>query len=323
METVPWLEAVLFPVGVALFPVARAALMDRIVRWLTGSPLAGRSPFTVDLARAPGFSVQGLVDELQADFAVNITMSLVAPLGFVAIWLTHRRLGIGADDLHVALVLSLVGGAATLWFLLRAITSSFRLRKARFALYGKMAAGQEIDQLMRAGARVFHDLPGENFNVDHVIVAPAGVFCIETETRAKPHQGRSVEDATAIFDGHSIRFPGVVHDQAVRHARERARWLSHWIKKATGLVVPVQPAVALPRWVIDRQGSGDVLVMNPREASRLLGGPRILEGDQISQISFQLEKLGRGRLEPANYRASKEEAAAKLEAAPRRRRSRA
>ena len=323
MGTVPWLEAVLFPVGVALFPVALAALMDRIVRWLTGSPLAGLSPFTVDLARAPGFSVQGLVDKLQSDFAVSIAMSVATPLGIVAMWSMHQRLGVGADDLHVAMVLSLVGGAATLWFLLRAITTSFRLRKARLGLYGKMAAGQEIDQLMRAGARVFHDLPGENFNVDHVIVAPAGVFCIETETRAKPHQGRSVEDATAVYDGHSIRFPGVVHDRSVRHARERARWLSHWIKKATGLLVPVQPAVALPRWVIDRQGSGDVTVMNPREASRLLSGPRILEDDQIDQIAFQLEKLGRGRLEPANYRASKEEAAARLEAAPRRRRSRA
>jgi hypothetical protein len=301
LGTVPWLEAVLFPVGVALFPVALAALMDRIVRWLTGSPLAGRSPFTVDLARAPGFSVQGLVDKLQADFAVTIAMSVATPLGIVAMWSMHKRLGVGADDLHVAMVLSLIGGAATLWFLLRAITTSFRLRKSRFG----------------------HDLPGEGFNVDHVIVAPAGVFCVETETRAKPHQGRSVEDATAIYDGHSIRFPGIVHDQSVRHARERARWLSHWIKKATGLLVPVQPAVALPRWVIDRQGSGDVTVMNPREASRLLSGPRILEDDQIDQIAFQLEKLGRGRLEPANYRASKEEAAARLEAAPRRRRSRA
>ena len=90
----------------------------------------------------------------------------------------RQCLRIGADDLHVAMVLSLVGGAATLWFLLRAITTSFRLRKARLGLYGKMAAGQEIDQLMRAGARVFHDLPGDGFNIDHVIVARQGAVSL-------------------------------------------------------------------------------------------------------------------------------------------------
>jgi hypothetical protein len=33
----------------------------------------------------------------------------------------------------------------------------------------ELAVGQELDKLMREGAWVFHDVPGENFNIDHVV----------------------------------------------------------------------------------------------------------------------------------------------------------
>jgi hypothetical protein len=323
LGTVAWPEAVFLIIGVALIPVVLAALMERLVRWINGSPLEGRSPFTVDLARAPGFSVQHRVDGLQSDLAAHVALAFIVPFSFLALWLARKHLAVDVADLHVALTLAFVGSVATVWFILQVLRLSLGLRRARLTLYGKMAAGQEIDQLMRTGARVFHDLPGDGFNIDHVIVAPAGVFCIETETRGKPQHGRSVEDATAIYDGHGLRFPDVTDDVPVRHARDRARWLANWIKRATGLVIPVQPAVALPRWVIDRQGSGDVVVMNPREASRLLGSPRLLETEQVDQIAFQLEKLGRGRLEPANYRATRKPPNQAGLPTPKRRRSRA
>lgn len=298
-------EAILFPVAAALLPVLLAALLRRWVQSLAGTPDPGRSPFTVDLARAPGYSLQQRVDRMQGDFAVSLAMTFALPVWFYAAWLTQRSLGIETGTGHEPLVYALAGGAAALLFGMRAFGLSLALRRARLSLHGKMAAGQEIDQLMRAGARVVHDLPGEGFHVDHVVVAPAGVFCIETETRPKPRHGRSVEDATATYDGHSLRFPDVVDDEPVRHVRERSRWLADWLSRATGLAVPVQAVVALPRWVVDRQGRGDVIVINPRESSRLLARPNVLGGSEIEQIAFQLEKLGRGRREPANYRATR------------------
>ena len=291
----PLTAAFLFPVGVALFPVALTAALDRFVRMIVGSPENGRSPFTVDLARPPGYSVQRTVDRLQTDFAINIAMAFAVPVWFFAMWLVHERLGFASPERYEMLMYPLAGGASATWFIIQALRFSFLLKRARLTLYGKMAAGQELDQLMRAGARVFHDFPGDGFNIDHVIVCPAGVFCIETETREKPQHGRSVEDATAIYDGRAVSYPDGTEDESVRHARDRARWLSDWLVQSTGEVTPVQAVLALPRWVIDRRGQGEVLVINPREAPRLLGRLRQLSDEHMERVAFRLEGLGRGR----------------------------
>ena len=300
MGDVPLNEAMLFPVAVLLVPVLLATLLRRAIHSCSGAPDPGRSPFTVDLARAPGYSLQRRVESLQTGVAVGTAMALVLPLWFYSMWLTQRGIGIALPMRQEWIFYAGIGTAATLWFAARALVLALGLRRARLSLHGKMAAGQEIDQLMRSGARVFHDLPGEGFNIDHVVVAPAGVFCIETETRTKPRQGRSVEDATATFDGHGIAFPDVVVDEPVRHARERSRWLADWLTRATGFKVAVQPVVALPRWVIDRKGPGDVFVINPRESARLLARRAVIGAADIDQIAFRLERLGRGKKRPAN-----------------------
>jgi hypothetical protein len=45
---------------------------------------------------------------------------------------------------------------------------------------------------------------GEGFNVDHVIIGPAGAFTIETKTWSKPKRG----SPTISFDGETLRAAG-------------------------------------------------------------------------------------------------------------------
>ena len=55
---------------------------------------------------------------------------------------------------------------------------------------------------------VFHDLEFPGFNIDHVVVAPTGVFSIETKTRRKPidkKKGRHEYEIT--YDGERLIFP--------------------------------------------------------------------------------------------------------------------
>ena len=51
------------------------------------------------------------------------------------------------------------------------------------------AVGQTLEALRRKGYRVFHDLIGEGFNLDHVIISEHGVFSVETKTYSKPAKG--------------------------------------------------------------------------------------------------------------------------------------
>ncbi len=47
---------------------------------------------------------------------------------------------------------------------------------------GERVVGQYLDDLREKGHRIFHDLLGDNFNLDHVIISRKGVYVIETKT---------------------------------------------------------------------------------------------------------------------------------------------
>ena len=67
----------------------------------------------------------------------------------------------------------------------------------RLNLSGEKAMGEELNRLMAEGCQVFHDFPLEKkANIDHIVVAPSGVFAIETKTWRKVvpiHQATETE----------------------------------------------------------------------------------------------------------------------------------
>ena len=66
---------------------------------------------------------------------------------------------------------------------------------------------------------VFHDIPADNFNIDHVVIAREGVFAVETKGFTKPKQGAGRADATVFFDGSSLRYPQWTTKKAARAGR--------------------------------------------------------------------------------------------------------
>lgn len=49
---------------------------------------------------------------------------------------------------------------------------------------GERKVADALEDLRSSGYQVFHDLCREGFNIDHVVVGPAGVFAIETKFRS-------------------------------------------------------------------------------------------------------------------------------------------
>src|SRR6266446_2229546 len=96
---------------------------------------------------------------------------------------------------HPILFTVLAGGS--IGFL---IVKVLQLRKRAWNLRvgrdGERLVGQSLEELRSVGAQVFHDVLGEGFNLDHVVICDRGVFVIETKTRSKPKAGGKV-----TFDG--------------------------------------------------------------------------------------------------------------------------
>ena len=157
----------------------------------------------------------------------------------------------------------------------------------------ELAVGQQLDQLMRKGAVVFHDVPAEGFNIDHVVIARVGVFAIETKgfTKSLKLQGR--ERARVVFDGKQLHFPEWSTDEPLQQAQRQAKWLERWLAGAVGEAVPVLPVLALPGWFVERHGQGSVRVYSGRELAWLVDKPAStapLAADQLRRIEHQLEQ---------------------------------
>jgi hypothetical protein len=163
--------------------------------------------------------------------------------------------------------------------------------RMRVGLDAEMAVGQELDQLMREGAVVYHDVPGEAFNIDHVVIATSGVFAVETKGRAKPIRGKGSRDATVEFDGHALRVPTWSETKPLAQAQRQAKWLAQWLSSATGAPTPVTSVLAIPGWFIERKARSEVLIYNGKGPGFLLQrhGAELSE-EMIKRISHQIDQ---------------------------------
>jgi len=162
--------------------------------------------------------------------------------------------------------------------------------------------GQELDQLMREGAVVFHDFPAEGFNIDHVVLTRGGMYAVETKGRMKPDRGGGIKDAKVEFTGEVLSFPDWRDTKTLEQAKRQAKWLTKWLSSAVGESIGVRPVVALPGWYVERTGRADVTVISGREAPALLKGWRSVPfSDQMmARIAHQLEQRCRD-VEPTLY----------------------
>src|SRR5690606_36569578 len=99
-------------------------------------------------------------------------------------------------------------GVTAIAYLVRKMWKDGRkLDRLRAGLDAEVAIGQELNRLMLQGAIVFHDVPGEQFNLDHVVVCPSGVFAIETKGYTKLNGKGGCAEATVEYDGKTLQFP--------------------------------------------------------------------------------------------------------------------
>ena len=202
--------------------------------------------------------------------------------------------GVGSGELDTgtkAFFLILFGTCVVLlvYKTLRVIGQS-RLR--RLGLAGEMAAAEELNRLMLDGYRVYHDFPADRFNIDHIIVGPAGVFAVETKARSKKGRGDRKAEARVTSDGRRLEFPSWTTTEPIDQAKRQAAWLSKWLSGAVDAPVKVSPMVTIPGWYIERKTRDGVPVLNPKNVKSFLDSKKesVLSETMIQRICHQLEQ---------------------------------
>ena len=261
-----------------------------------------KNPLTSNLFRSPGESLRKKIEDINDDLIIQFILVAVMPLLVYSMHISESYLkGTKETTFRItfSILLALVFTIFPLYKIFRLWNRRLRLRLAHEA---EMAAGQELNNLMRNGYHIYHDFVADKFNIDHVIVGPSGVYAVETKARTKPITGNGRSDAEVLYDGKLLKFPKWMESKPMEQANAEADWLMNWLSSAIGDRVDVLPVVTLPGWYVRRTGSGGMSVINPKQIYSVVkqrNGP-VLSESMILRIVHQLDQRCRN-LEPKAY----------------------
>ncbi len=190
---------------------------------------------------------------------------------------------------------TIIAGAALIFLVYRLAKYVPLVKRLRQAEAGERAVGQYLERLREQGYQVFHDVVGEGFNVDHVLIGPAGVFTVETKTWSKPAKG----EAKLRFDGQKITKAGFEPERnPVIQARAQSSWLSTLLEETTGKRIDVRPVIVFPGWYIESEqgASRGIWVLNPKALPKFLdASEKTLSQSDIKLYSYHLSRIVRVR----------------------------
>jgi heme exporter protein D len=256
-----------------------------------------RDPITTDLRNLPGHGLQEQFEKFYESRIDKLVVVLSAGL-MVALVIATRRIATESkpwDWLDTALLIAAIGLA--LHFGRQIAREMPRQRRIKQAIRAEHATAQELAASLAGNNRIIHDVQAKDFNIDHVVITPAGIFAVETKSRLKPPVGNGASAVKVKYDGRRLEFPGWTETSPLEQAGRQARWLANYLREATGERVPVFAVLALPGWFIEntaRITDDMVRVINPKKSQWLLlpeKRPALLDTAAIQRAAFAIEKL--------------------------------
>lgn len=252
-----------------------------------------RPPQREKLLRPAGYSAMCRLDDLADKLMLAVVQAAATGLFFGAIagslvplaqGLALNRFtfaqirGVpGAELLPAVMLLMLV---ALLWCARETILVlklDAEMETWRLGMRGEQTVGEALADrsLAAAGYVAFHDVPGDGkWNIDHVVVGPAGVFVLETKARPRRKAKRQQQENIARFDGRTLEFPWCEDRDAVQQVQRNAGWVREFLAAFPPKDVPVQPVIVVPGWYVEAKGNYPVKVMNATYLVNYLRGAK-------------------------------------------------
>lgn len=170
---------------------------------------------------------------------------------------------------------------------------------------GERIVGESLDLMRTKGYKIFHDIIGENFNIDHVIISAKGIFLIETKTFKKPTK----KDARIYFNGKDITVGGEKpNTHPLTQISASAKWLKNMLKETTGKEFPIKPVVVFPGWFVETDSEGkksNIWVLNPKALPQYIENEKsIVSKEDMSLASYHLAMYIRTK-EESNWKQQK------------------
>jgi len=231
-----------------------------------------------------------LDEQIDAFLNDKVMFYVLAPVLVWAIagieWIAEIRNAPRTPGIYAAFALGL-----TVYAGVRIWAGRKKLRNLKLGRDGERAVGQFLEGLRADGARIFHDVPGDKFNLDHVVLAEQGIFVIETKSRRKPNSKSSV-----VFDGDRILIAGHAPDRdPVTQSAAQVRWLQQFIKESTGKDFPVRGVVVFPGWFVERTEAAkksNLWVLEPKALPPFIDHePKRMAPSDVALAAYHLSRF--------------------------------
>jgi len=253
--------------------------------------MSSQSPLKARPLRLPGQSLDREIDRWISESAMGYYV-VAAMLCTVAAFEWYGTL---THSPRRPLLFSIIAGVAVMLAVWRILGIKNKVKNLRLGRDGERCVGQFLERLREDGGQVFHDVPGQDFNLDHVVISPRGVYAIETKTWSKPSPG-----STITVEGDSLLVAGRAPDKnPIIQVTAAARWLARKLEESTGKQFAVRGVVVFPGWYVEqRSGRGAVWVLEPKMLPGFIEQePVSVAPTDVALAAFHLSRYVRGEAE--------------------------
>jgi hypothetical protein len=250
-----------------------------------------RSPLKQKPLRNPGQSVDEEIDRLVNDKFLGF---LLFPMMFwIFAWMEWIQ-----KLLKVPRMPAIYAAAATLFTIVAAYQFwrlRRRVRNLKLGRDGEREVAEVLETLKEEGAQVIHDVPGNNFNIDHIVVSTRGIYAIETKTWRKRKNQSRIE-----FDGERVTISGKPSEfDPTDQCRAQAAWVRDLLKLSTTKHFPVRGVVVFPTWWVEQlpgAANSDLWVLNPKALVKwIASAPEIWDRSDAAMAALHLRQYVRSK----------------------------
>ena len=246
-----------------------------------------KSPIKAPPLRLAGQSVDAEIHRIQSEEIGGYIAGAVLVSAIAAFeWYKYIR-----DIPPKPILISLGAIIVVIYSLVKVLKYRKAIQTLKLGRDGERAVGEFLERLRENGYRIFHDIVGGNFNIDHLLIGETGIYTIETKTISKPIRG----SAEIQYDGNKIILGKHELDRnPVIQAKAQAGWIKELIMDLTGRQIKVQPVVLFPGWYCKQPSGAEVWVFNPKALPKFLekSNPVLTQGD-VHSVSTHLSRYVR------------------------------
>lgn len=167
----------------------------------------GRSfPISNRPIHGPGEQLRKQIDDDSTDFFASYSLvPLIGPV-LLALWALSKLDWSSISFRMADLIYILAFAATTIFAIIRMIHYWKRIKRCTDGRKAELYTAQELNRLIGDGCTVLHDVPGEGFNLDHVVIGPEAVYIVETKAIRKPRKDLHRDGHKVSYNGDELRF---------------------------------------------------------------------------------------------------------------------